>query len=463
MKRQCIYVLVEIYRNELKTSFHKVTIFFEQNNINIMEEYIKEKSKLLESVVLKHNIFSNFILAAFDIVENFIKERGLILYGGQSLDFALRLKGSQIYDDSSIPDYDFFSPAHTQDAYDLGKILYDKGFPEINVIRAIHVQTMKVRIHNITIADISYIPLKWFQRFPTLKFRGLKCLHPNFQKIDMHLSLSTPFNNYPRVDLFCRNEKTIKRFNLISEYYKVEADKLTGPEQEIRCNVMYLDYILHGFACYALLYKRAATFADLSKFEEIIPAEINIRNDQIVLKLQFDKPPQFVFLGNPRFAVKKENCPIMNIRPRQKKDEVTFYQLDHTRLMIANETFEGHKIKITCVQYLLYYFLAQYYITDVAGYLAYYNSLLKILELAENSNENIMDSPFFGSKEEYGKKNITEAMTITLNNMREQLGENIVPINVPRRRLNYTKKLEELPIFDYNSIYFCTDGTSLQR
>ena len=44
---------------------------------------------------------------ALDIVREFIVERGLILFGGTAIDYALRLKGSKIYPDEQRPDFDF--------------------------------------------------------------------------------------------------------------------------------------------------------------------------------------------------------------------------------------------------------------------------------------------------------------------------------------------------------------------
>ena len=58
-------------------------------------------------------IYDN-ITDALTIVKQFIISNDLILVGGMAIDFALKLKGDQIYTDDQLPDYDFDSPLHTE-------------------------------------------------------------------------------------------------------------------------------------------------------------------------------------------------------------------------------------------------------------------------------------------------------------------------------------------------------------
>ena len=81
--------------------------------------------KKYESFIVHKGANSQIILEAIDIVKEFIIDKQLILYGGQSIDFALRLKGDYIYTDDVIPDYDFYSFNHFNDAYELGLILFN--------------------------------------------------------------------------------------------------------------------------------------------------------------------------------------------------------------------------------------------------------------------------------------------------------------------------------------------------
>ena len=74
---------------------------------------------------------------ALAVVREFIAARGLVVFGGLAVDFALRLRGLEgLYPPGSRPDFDFFSPRGVDDAYDLAALLDAKGFPEVAAIRA---------------------------------------------------------------------------------------------------------------------------------------------------------------------------------------------------------------------------------------------------------------------------------------------------------------------------------------
>jgi hypothetical protein len=210
---------------------------------------------------------------ALEIVRKFIVERGLILYGGQAIDFALRLKGSRIYPDHQTPDFDFFSPQSVDDAYDLADILRDAGFANVGAIPAIHVQTMRVKTDFIFVADISYAPRAVFDSFPTVSFAGMRVLHPDYQRTDMHLAFCFPFNNPPREDVFHRFPKDLKRFRLYQEFYPITTGKalsapVTGGADPADRQVVEVDLArvaVHGFAAFGVF---RATFALLAAAAE---------------------------------------------------------------------------------------------------------------------------------------------------------------------------------------------------
>ena len=65
------------------------------------------------------------------IVEDFLRVRKLICYGGTAIN-ALLPAQDQFYDmNVELPDYDFFSPDPLKDAKDLADIYYKKGFTKI--------------------------------------------------------------------------------------------------------------------------------------------------------------------------------------------------------------------------------------------------------------------------------------------------------------------------------------------
>lgn len=156
---------------------------------------------------------------ALELVRRFVAARGLVLFGGLAIDYALRLRGAAIYPDDERPDYDALSATAVGDAYDLADALHRAGFANVGAIRAKHAQTVRVRVDFRPVADIGYADAAVLAALPTIEFRGLRAVHPDFQRLDMHLALCYPFDGAPRENVFHRWRKDIKRFNLFEELY----------------------------------------------------------------------------------------------------------------------------------------------------------------------------------------------------------------------------------------------------
>ena len=133
---------------------------------------IKE-SESYELIILQRNINRRQIEKALDVVKKYIIKNNLILSGGMAIDLALKEKGSRLYSDNVLPDYDFYSSDYHNTAYEIGKILCEMGMENISVINGRHSTTMRVRVHYEEIADITYIPENIYKKIPTLKLLGV--------------------------------------------------------------------------------------------------------------------------------------------------------------------------------------------------------------------------------------------------------------------------------------------------
>lgn len=196
--------------------------------------------KIFEYITFQHDSNKDIMLEALNIVRDFIIANNLVITGGMAVDFALKLKGEKLYDDSTLPDYDFFSPEHHNHAYELGQILcrklkYPNGdSPNISVIDALHITTMRVRINYISVADITYLPPSIFESLNKLTYNistenGNKPIlfrHPHIQMIDQHRALTLPYENTPREVILHRWKKDMKRFDLLYKHYPVEGKEL---------------------------------------------------------------------------------------------------------------------------------------------------------------------------------------------------------------------------------------------
>ena len=96
------------------------------------------------------------------IVENFLRKKQLICYGGTSINSVLP-KQDQFYNkDLEIPDYDFYSFDALNDAKELVDIYVSTGFQEVEAKSGQHHGTYKVYVNFIPVADITQIPKELF-------------------------------------------------------------------------------------------------------------------------------------------------------------------------------------------------------------------------------------------------------------------------------------------------------------
>ena len=162
-----------------------------------------------EKIRFDYNPDSDTLKEVLKFVQQSIIKTNAVLVGGMAIDSALQLKGSKIYDPTiNIPDYDFFHNDSVNIAYDLVKILM-KMFPKTNVdvVRAVHTTTMRVRVNWYTVADITFIPKEIFDKLTTIEFKGMRIIHPNYSIMDQLDALSRPYINPPREVVNHRWEK----------------------------------------------------------------------------------------------------------------------------------------------------------------------------------------------------------------------------------------------------------------
>lgn len=223
---------------------------------------VAENLDALEALAQRYATDGPMIDRALAIVREFIAERGRVVFGGLAVDYALRLRGGRLYPDGKRPDYDFMSPDSVGDAYDLAERLASAGFPEANAIRGIHVQTMRVRVAFVGVADIGYMPPSVYEGVPTLDWEGVRFVHPDYQRMDQHLAFCFPFNGAPREDVYSRWRKDLARWNLLEAEYPIEPSGLAAPPGRrarghsalpISGRAGDLGVALHGFAAYSAL------------------------------------------------------------------------------------------------------------------------------------------------------------------------------------------------------------------
>jgi hypothetical protein len=164
-------------------------------------------------------INSSQVKKIISIVENFLRDKQLICYGGTAINNILP-KQDQFYNrDVSIPDYDFYSPNALKDAKELADIYFNEGFVEVEAKSGQHHGTFKIYVDFIPVADITQLPKELFESLKkdTIRVGGIYYASPNFLRMGMYLELSRPAGDVSRW------EKVLKRLLLLNKNYPLNA------------------------------------------------------------------------------------------------------------------------------------------------------------------------------------------------------------------------------------------------
>jgi hypothetical protein len=190
-----------------------------------------------ELAILRHAVDTNEKLAGqkiasseeikkmIEIVENFLKRKRLLCYGGTAINNILP-KHAQFYNkEYEIPDYDFYSANALDDAKELADIYYKEGYDQVEAKSGVHEGTYKVYVNFIPMADVTSMHKDLFNSLykESISVANIKYVPANFLRMGMYLELSRPAGDISRW------EKVLKRLNLLNKYhpmkikYKCEA------------------------------------------------------------------------------------------------------------------------------------------------------------------------------------------------------------------------------------------------
>ncbi len=402
---------------------------------------ILEKSKELEYLVSTHDAAYDDLVDAVETVKQFIIEHKLIIYGGTAIDYALRLRGDKIYPDDllKIPDLDFYSPDNVIHSYQLADILFKKGYPEARAINAQHMETMRVDlINNHWIADITYRPPEIFSRLPYLVYHGMRIIHPDFQRIDVHSSLSFPYDNPPREVIFERWSKDIKRFNKLAAHYPIMRP--IGKTVLQQCVVtINPKYIFTGTIAYALVYREFVKIANnrgIKIPDDIVPAEVVFSDDNRRITFSsINRQAEFVSMNAPKMLAElatatgvKHYEPYINLLPERIECDyngarVVIFSTKNKLITVNSIILMGTdlRLRITNIQYLLKYFISMHFVEAKSAssllYISLYTSLLSMISTFTDDSLPLL----LPSTTTYGDKNISLAREIAINRMGHEI------------------------------------------
>ena len=161
------------------------------------------------------------ILEIISIVEQFLKDKKRICYGGTAINNILPKK-DQFYDKKvEFPDYDFFSPDAMNDAKRLADIYFKKGFKEVEAKAGIHHGTYKVYVNFTPVADITFLTPEIYKTLlnKAIVVDGIYYAPPDYLRMAMYLELSRPLGDTSRW------EKVLKRLTLLNKNFPLKGGK----------------------------------------------------------------------------------------------------------------------------------------------------------------------------------------------------------------------------------------------
>ena len=211
----------------MKNSACDKKMSFDECELAILRMQVDEAQKKMS----KRAVNTPDIKRIITIVEEFIKKKQLVCYGGIAIN-ALLPEDAKIYDfELELPDYDFFSANAMEDAKELANIYYKAGYNEVEAKAGQHHGTFKVYVNFLGVADITLLPKELFQTIKknAVKVNEILYTDPNFLRMGMYLELERPSGDTDRW------EKVLKRLILINKFYPLNTDhcKMVEFQQEM--------------------------------------------------------------------------------------------------------------------------------------------------------------------------------------------------------------------------------------
>ena len=351
----------------------------------------------------------------FKTIEWFITEKKLILFGGTAIDSLLRLRNCRIYGDHEWPDFDVYSPDNIGHAHELVQILVKRGHKKVEAkISMIHPLTMKVFVNYTNVLDLGYMPPAVFDNLPTIVFKGIHLIHPEYQRIDQHIALCFPLANPPKEDVFHRAKKDISRFNLLNQTYPMTCEVFAPVMRECSFQLKTLPLAdsliaIHGFLAFQMIENAYRILKDRTAKHVI-----KISKTHIKCSLPEDHP-MLDLVCTDNQAVALENFPDMPqilwsshvvIPSIIQCGQVNLHNMKNKLIAICKLKVAGAAYNVVHPQYLMMWLLSKMHLVgnqDSPAYLLWRSSYVRMLEIMQSADrifDQLADSTDMGKLEQ---------------------------------------------------------------
>lgn len=203
-------------KNKYNSDLCDNNMTFQDCELAILRHAVDETEKIQQQKISNSDEIKHII----SILEDFLRKKKCICYGGTAINNILP-KFAQFYNrDIEIPDYDFYSKNPVEDAKDLADIYFKEGYKDVEAKAGVHYGTYKVFVNFIPIADITSLNSEIFDVMSkeAIRVSGILYSPPNFLRMNMFLELSRPSGDVSRW------EKILKRITLLNQYYPLKPN-----------------------------------------------------------------------------------------------------------------------------------------------------------------------------------------------------------------------------------------------
>jgi hypothetical protein len=201
---------------------HISSDYFDKHKFQKQLDIIKQASELAQAKIDYASAHDDNIIKAIEVVEDFLRKKHRLCYGGQAINAHLPAKYKFYDPEFSMPDYDMFSPSQEADILTLTRDLKKAGFTEISVREGMHEGTIKVYVDYVPVADMTAIDPKLYRILSKREYKidGISYLDANTLRMLMYLELSRPRGEVGRW------EKVFERLSLFNEFVPVNYCKI---------------------------------------------------------------------------------------------------------------------------------------------------------------------------------------------------------------------------------------------
>lgn len=193
--------------------------YFDKAAFQKQIEIIKTAAAKADETISYEAAHDPQILRAISVVEDFLRKRHRLCYGGQAIN-AHMPRRYKIYDpEKSVPDYDFFTPDQSSDIIEITRAMRKAGFTEISAREGIHEGTIKIYVNFNPVADVTQMDPALYKVLSAREFKsdGISYLDADVLRMLMYLELSRPMG------MVSRWEKVYERLILLNEFVPIKS------------------------------------------------------------------------------------------------------------------------------------------------------------------------------------------------------------------------------------------------